>query len=507
MEKVDGRGPAKDWPLILFMVLLWASLFVFYGAFHCKTPMNSDHTTTLPMSADLLAGNVWLRGWTLGTCNFYFTEIVPYALGLAAGLSPCLLLNWGPGAAWAFVAVGTLALVGFGEWSLRKKVAFLLPFVCLFLIFSLKAQINLLNANQHNNLYALLILCLILLKRYLEKNEAVSLAVMTVLAGLALFSEGLAAMAFTAPLALFGVCLYFEKRERRHALVALSAVVSYLVSKALFLVFAANGGMRTMGVPVRLADIADVPGRIAGFYREFSVFSGGFLGAAGPALTIFAMVLSAAFALFGWRSASWQKRFFLCVALVNLSACAFVWVGVTIRYIVPSYFCMSVLLFLALSEIVDGIKRRGFAVSVLAALCVLSLSFAFFKVDRIASAPVFGEDYRNAVKFIRDRGWKAGYGAFWSSSIVSYYSGYEVDVVPFCISDGRHFSKYYCLFRDDFYRRSDMHFVLYTEPDDSLFFSEDGVFAVCGKPDETVRFGSLSLYFWKRDVSSFFMDE
>ena len=66
-------------------MLLLHCVYIFLS--YLQVPLNSDHASQVLEAADILGGNVFLKGWNLTGVSFYFSELPFYVLGtLIAGV-------------------------------------------------------------------------------------------------------------------------------------------------------------------------------------------------------------------------------------------------------------------------------------------------------------------------------------------------------------------------------------------------------------------------------------
>ena len=92
----------------LFIFLgLFIIITIFNYMYHSKIEVSSDSTTLIPMAKDFLKGNILLESWILGTNNFYFTDMIYFALGFLFQLKSSTLVYLIP----AVVQAATVVLL------------------------------------------------------------------------------------------------------------------------------------------------------------------------------------------------------------------------------------------------------------------------------------------------------------------------------------------------------------------------------------------------------------
>lgn len=490
---------------------IFITLFVLYGIFHQKVRISSDTTTILPMSEDFLRGNILLKGWVLGTNNFYFTEMIPYAFGLLLGFSKTTLINWMPGIAWAFIAVSSLELlnINFHDW--KRTVIFAVFFAAVLLVVPLCAAYTVLNANSHNNLYAFLSLYLLWLKQYCRSGSRKRLIAMTVLAGLLSFSESVTNMVLVLPVALLALYNIHFKLQKDKIWLLGSACISYAIGKGIFLFFRMTGSMETVGFPIGLTSWGDIPARTLEWINQLGVllgedwllegindfniiFTGGFI-----AVYVAFMVVQ----LFRLKKMSDIQVCLYLIAAVNTAACIVTDVPVYHRYCVPMYyFGILLMIEMTASAVARIISRKLFALC-LSATLLLGLYTAAVKTAEQVHAEKYGATQMQVAHFLESNGLKQGYGDFWCASQISFYSNYTVDIFPLWVNgDNSRLIPYTELIRHDWYNIPDSHFVIsYANESESIFINVAKLFEICGKPDYIETIGEYRIYIWDNDIS------
>ena len=201
-------------------IALLAGLSAFNIYYHTKVQVSSDTVTMLPVARDFIGGNFLLKHWVLGTNNFFFTETIFYAIGLALGFTEETLIGV---ITPVFFSMVTVFFAYFFIWKEedyplltaghRAWMAFL--YVLVVGISPWPLAYTLLNANSHNNLYLFIGICFLLLLAWTSRGERWMLAVYFALAVPMVFSEGFAVMTLIAPGALFGLwnALFDECRQ------------------------------------------------------------------------------------------------------------------------------------------------------------------------------------------------------------------------------------------------------------------------------------------------------
>lgn len=503
---VKGRKKERRKYLPVY-VFLFIILILMYGLCHSKVRISSDTTTILPMSEDFLHGNILLRGWILGTNNFYLTEIIPYAVGRLLGFSCSALINWVPGIAVAVTAVATLSLLNIDFRNKKRDIVFCALFLAVLLIVPKSSSYTVLNANSHNNLYAFTLLYIIWLKKYICRRNPVSFLGITLFGGILVFSESVASMVLVAPVAIFGIIRFSISRNKSYLLVSLSAVISFMIGKAIFFLFYLAGGMETVGFPIGIAALREIPSRLAGWVDQLGTLFGSYhLLDDGFSVC---WVLVCIFIIFFFAKAAVIRRMtdsemiFYSIAFINATACVFTAVPVFNRYIVPAFYFGSVLMLKSIADFIDGLESRRVYVISLCLVSVFCMYLGGRKLLDYSHTPDYGEEQKELVSFLQSENLTNGYADFWCASEISYYSGYELNILPIWINrDSGGIRPYTELIKRDQYSMDDVHFLITPADGSSAFVNDEDIFPLCGIPDRDETIGEYRVCIWEDDLSS-----
>ncbi len=506
-----------------------------YAYLHSRVIVSSDTTTTLPMASDILAGNVWLKNWILGSNNFYFTEILVYCLGRLAGLSFCTLIVWIPSLALGLTFSLLLAFL-LPELARYKRVfsyiIFALLFVSVLIVVPYQSSYTLLNANSHNNLYAGVALCLLLVSVFLS-GRFWALPILILLGSLLCFSESVTVMVLVGPLVLFGMLHALCTKQRRPLLLTLSGALMYAGGKGISDLFSHMGGLVTRGLPMHLLAPSAIPGRIPDWADQFGVLLDAPLVSSPVTVhTTFVRFLALLYAgalahgIVCFFRLSWQRQLLL-IAVLNIGGCLFTDVAITHRYIVPAFYFGFLLLFLFICDAVEQLASRAVFLpspetparaqgapaerhlSSWRAAAGLLVSFSlvtsvFFGADKwaeFATQPVFGSDEQRLADFIAERSLGDGYANFWNASVTAYYADFDFQVYPVYTGTGSGtFIAYPELIRRDWYAERGIHYFVLHEGEDSDEIRQQ-VLAIAGEPDITWYLDGYELLWYDSDLS------
>ena len=520
-------APARRFVRAILIILTAVIPACCYAALHSRVIVSSDTTTTLPMASDILSGNVWLKNWILGSNNFYFTEILAYAAGRLAGFSFHTLITWIPSLALGLTFSLLLAFL-LPELERYKRIVsyiiFALLFISILIIVPWQSSYALINANSHNNLYALIAVCLLFVAAF-QAGHIWPLPLLVLLGSLLYFSEGVTLMVLIGPLVLFGLLSAIGSRRPRPFLLTLSGALMYAGGKGISDLFQHMGGLVTRGLPMHLLSPEDAAGRISDWAEQFGVLlDAPLVSSRVTVYTTFARcaaVLFAAGLVYGivrFFRLSWRRQLLLLIALLNIGGCLFTDVAITHRYIVPAFYAGFLLLFLFISDITEHLLNRAAAVipsagafsfwraasALLISFCtVFSVFFGAGKWSAFAAQPVLGSDEQRLADFIRDRNLGDGYANFWSASVVAYNADFDFQIFPVYTSTGSGtFVAYPELIRRDWYGETGIHYFVVHETEEGSREILQQVVSIAGEPDADYLFGDYELLWYDSDLSA-----
>lgn len=490
--------------------LIAVVLFILYGTYHRVIEISSDTTTTLPMSEDLLNGNILLHNWILGSNNFYFTEIVVYAFGKMFGISNSVLLGWIPGLFFVIMLVGIIVLFDVAKYAPKKCFVFVIVFVGIVGMIPYCSSYTLLNANSHNNLYAFIVLNLILLKLYFNSGKKYFVFISLIITALLGYSESVSHMVYTAPMICCCVVYWVRQRDRKIAIVGITTFFAVALEKIIYYIFNVFCGLETLGYPVHLSAASDIPARVIGWIKMFAILLGEENYLDSPitlqkvTVTFLILVLffSLIYLIIKLKDYSWVPVYSLFVVLWNSAACVFSDVPIHYRYIVPSFIFGYAITALVIADITECKKKHGSRIFIIICIICIILNSAY-NVYQITKAEEFGSDQKEVVKCINNNGLGNGYGDFWVSSVVSYYSDYSIHIYP--ITAEENFLKPYReLINKKWYDEKEMHYiVVYKENERNGFVNKKDAIEICGKPDKIFDESEYYILYWENDISKY----
>lgn len=503
----------KKWSLLILLVLL----SFFYAMYHTKIGLSSDSTATLPMSMDFVKGNVLLKGWIQGTNSFLFTEIFIYAIGLFFGFSSFALINGVPGIFYSLLLVGMILLLDFDEtyqeMNKAQKYFLIIMLIIILGLVPYSATYTLLNANSHNNLYTFLVIYLLFLFQYLKgKNSCIIWSV--VLAIAMSISEGVTSMVLFAPIGCFCILFFVKTQNRAYCKIFGSLCISYVTAKIFIWLLERAGGVITRGFPVRLVQPKEIIPRVMLWWKESKVLMGipGDLNSVDNPIefcTYFVLIM-----LMLWIIISllyYTINIFRCskvesvlyfITTINMVACVLTNVVIFHRYIVPGWFFGIVLALLLLVKLVNKLQWRKIKIGLGASIVVFCAMIGGVRLSEIQSAYTVGEEQRELISTIAEKGYGEGYGSFWCASLNSYYSNYFVPIYPVEIRTEKYIAAYPELIYRDWYEEKNKHFIVMQKGQDD-FIDKNQMIQMLGSPQDSFNTGKYEVFYWEKDISTY----
>ncbi len=546
-RKIKWLLPTCEW-------LVFLALFMYYCYLHDFSSISSDTTTLVLPARDFLSGNVLLRGWVFGTNNFLFTDLIYFALFDAAGMGTITMVKVIPSLVMAgYMALATWLFFYRDEFVLEGGV---LPGVMTFaalLLFlvtpSSTALYTLLNVNSHNVIYPYLLLCMMMVLAYYHRPQkrAGWLIMYVVLCALSAFSDSLTLMVILAPVCAFAFFdalreLWKLRREEWNGLwkslpvikpqlmILLASVLAYILSKWIQWGILRAGGFETRGMPVPLADPAKILQRVRGwigiFFHFYNCSTPKAIGLTSQVglrhlictLLMIGILLSVFVNLVRMFRISRVRMILTWCVVVNIASCVLTNVMVILRYIVPTYLLGTTLLLLTIKDALvhfSSTSRRRFPiVLVMGGLLLLAGGIQVKdRLDDILVMDPHGYEQRALLNYLKEHHLKAGYGEFWSSSVLAAYDDFDTDILPvylvntFTSDDGTDgkllLEPYIELVKKDWYEASgERHFIVF-RPDFAGFFDSDYILGIIGEPDDIYSFSQYQIWAYKKDLSPY----
>ena len=452
--------------------LVFIFLTCLYYFIHLRTGISSDSTTMLPAVRDIINGNVFLKDWVVGTNNFYFSDNIFYLIGFLLGFSSQQTIDWIP--AIMFSVLSVLLLIGSLNKisSFKRRIIFGILILCTLIMACASAGYTLLNPNSHNNVYIFIIGLLFCYHKSLTKNSYWAGVIFFIVSILLTFSESFLLMAFTVPFLMLCLKDIIISKKQGAVFYLFFTVVSTILGKLFIFYLNTHGYLLTKGIPVHFSPVNQYLIRFKLFLEQMGILYGyspvkdfdstindffiGFL--------VFVAILSFLYSIIKFREIDSVESFCSYVIIINFIFVIVTDVDVFHRYMVPMYLASVVLsvriFFNVLNQCCWNKKTVIGAIAIGALFLFNTGNIIFHTMEK----PVFGNSEKNVVEFIAKNIGGSGYGAFWQSSVVSYYSDFKTPIYPVLIGrDAEFITPYSMLVKKQWYVEKNKHLKLQYE--------------------------------------------
>ncbi|HCC0889238.1 TPA: hypothetical protein M4K80_002792 [Salmonella enterica] len=373
-------------------------------------------------------GNILLRGWTLSTVSFYFTEAIWYAIAIRIFGDSIYLMYVLPSAFYTIAIVLAFALShtdGKRKWSITA----LIPCV---IISSPLASTMTLETCVHVGTIIFALVCLNALK--CDKHTITKLACVATLTAASVFSDSIFNYYITIPIVFaFAVHVLINKDFSKWSYV-LSVIIGVVIAKIVALMANHFGLLNVPGTqPPAFISYENIPSNlnlfIVGIIQYFDAFIFGKQLSASNALIFgrFAVMLFWLSLLVVAIRNRFKESFVDTVLSISsiLLPVAYVASNMpvdleTTRYLVFSFITGSVLIARYLNSQAD---KRFYAVA-----STIILIFIFIPSGRYELPNSRVQEISN---FVRDNNLGDGYGTYWVASAVTLFKNGDVRPITF----------------------------------------------------------------------------
>ncbi|MFP1963118.1 hypothetical protein [Lonsdalea quercina] len=454
--------------------------------------INSDMASGFLAAIDVSKGNIFLKGWSLSTVPFYFTEIVWYSLVILVG-GYHYMYNYALPAIY-LVILCILIIVSCDN----KKTGFFLTF---FLLGSpgLFLASNILVPVIHIGAYIFSLISLLLSIKYIKDGSRNHLIANYFLLTMVFFSDSISLFIILFPfLVVCFVNFLRGETHKRWSTLTIMSLFSYASSLMIWTLFK-KYGFNVPGYPSPTFVSLDT------FYSNLNILVEGFLRLQDAFFfgtdphnrhTIF--ICLSFLCLFYITVMLFLKLkklkefdnidFYLCSATFVMPM-AFVVssvnVGVSsIRYIIP--FFIFIIIF---------ISRKNDAITSKTRLNSLVFSVMFitsvYSIYDMLNTPKAVNKMHSVSDIIKKNGLKKGYAEFWHASSISVYDDVQVAPVYY---DGTKLIKMKWLSKDEWYDAGS-NFVIINNID-----IEATVVKQFGNPDKVIEAEGVKIFTWSKNL-------
>lgn len=520
----------KEWirnisPILVqkvFLFIMLALLIVFNVYYHTKIVISSDMTTMLPVAKDFINGNFILKGWVLDTNNFFFSETIFYAVGMAMGVGVRTLIHVITPSFWTFLIIFSLYAFVFKEDEFKNNISrniiISLAFISVVGIVTMESGYTLLNANSHNNLYFFLTVCIFCLFQYTRNPQKRWIIFYLLLSAAMSFSEGVTSMVLFAPVGM--LCIYyivFKASHRRKSIIILaSSILSFLLSHVVSFVIEKAGGLLTEGMPIDIAKPKEIPGRIKAFlpciYKLFGFqnWKHNKFGFFSRVYQFFALILMISilcciiYCCIRFVKISMTDKILLLITIINLLSCFLTGVSVIERYIVPAFVFGTLLSIKTIANFVSiNFAHNGM---VLKSICIfvlyITVYLGAYRIYDAYKQNIYIGPEEMLSEFIEEEELGDGYADYWIASPASYYSEFGTQMYPITTASGE-LRPYGALIKKDWYKEKDKHYIVTYLNGESLFIRENELEDCLGPADKIMECGQYKILYWEKDISGY----
>lgn len=204
-------------------------IFIFttyvFIAFSHKFIPSSDSMSGILEAADIANGNVTLKGWYLSTVNFYFTDLIWYALAIKIfGYEPWITYII-PGIMAGCLVTACCAL------GAKNNVKNTWPIFLFMAVPGAMISYMLSVAIIHVPTYLYIVITYIFVERYCISEEKKYLIPAIIISSLTVYSDDITTYLLFIPLALS--CLFSKERIKIRFFVFASLIISFVIYKAI----------------------------------------------------------------------------------------------------------------------------------------------------------------------------------------------------------------------------------------------------------------------------------
>ncbi|EBZ0941175.1 hypothetical protein D7O10_10090 [Salmonella enterica subsp. enterica serovar Braenderup] len=393
-----------------------------------NNPITSDGASLFLEAKDMADGNILLRGWTLSTVSFYFTEAIWYAIVIRIFGDSIYLMYVLPSAFYTIVAVLAFALSR-ADGKIKWSIAALIPCV---IISSPLASTMTLETCVHVGTIIFALVCLNVIK--CDRYTTTKLACVSILTAASVFSDSIFNYYITIPIVFAFATHVLLERDYSKWRYVLAVIIGVVIAKILSLIANNFGLLNAPGTqPPAFVSYENIPTNlnlfIVGIIQYFDAF-------------IFGKQLSSSNILvFGRFAVMMFWLILLVVAIRNRFKESFVDTTLSIssillpvayvvsnmpvdlgttRYLVFSFITGSILIARYINSQSDH-KLYSFASTIIVAFIFLPSGSYKLPNSRV----------QDISTFVRDNNLGDGYGTYWVASAVTLFKNGDVRPITF----------------------------------------------------------------------------
>lgn len=479
----------------ILYVVFFAAMYAVYYRISQRIPINSDMASGLLEAMDVARGNIFLKGWSLSTVSFYFTDIVIYAVAIKvfwfshhlSYIIPSIILSF---LCMSIVAASENKISGF------FTALFFVGTPVIFLAKSILVPVI------HVGTYLYCVCAYILILKYLRSGSLYTLVGFFVLMSLTFFSDGIAVCLILLPslvAALFN--FLFGKNDKRWYAISAVSIVAFAVSRGIWAIFRHQGFDVPYVFPTTFAPVSTIWVNFSDYIEGAVRYAGGYFFEmdAQDHHAIWKVLCFACVFLFYFTIIARIIRFntldsidmFLLTAtlIMPVAFCvSSIASGISsVRYIIPSLIFGSILISRHSSLIVFNGKLKVI-------IAVILLSGSVYHVHESLRVHKDGNNYRNISDDLSNAGLTNGISDFWLASSVSIYGKVQLAPVRY---DYEKFTKMNWLSKDEWYKNHNTFVILFDEG------TKKTALKAYGEPSRVIKAGGLPVYIYDKELTTY----
>jgi hypothetical protein len=486
---LSKKNTRKVIPLTIALLMT-----VIYYYISLRLELNSDMASALLESRDVATGNWLLKGWTLSTVSFFFTEVIWYAFAIKLFGYSYILAHIIPAIYLSILCVITVA-------SCKKKKTGA-TFVLFFLATpTLPMAVNSLHTVAHIGTYIFCVISFLLAKIYFEKNTKILLIPLYIILSVTFFSDAISLYLFLIPVIFVLFSCYLTKRSLKDIkwliifAVSLLALATSLILKSLF----AKNGFNIPGLyDIRLATGSEISKNIHDlFFGTLHLYNADFMGMEisnaiiilAPLSFICLVVFLTAFILKCIQIKDFDSVDFFLFAATLITPFAFIFTTVSqgegsIRYIIPAFIFGTIF-----NSRLDYKCFIGFRITNIIFIIMIICSFSHLKDNLIKDR---AENRAKLLSLVlSEKGFKNGFAEFWNASSISVYG--QVQVSPVYYND-KIIIPMHWLSKDAWYEEDNRFVIINDEKMKSAALN------MYGNPNDILKIAGFTIYVWDKNI-------
>ena len=517
-------------------IAVFAVLFAAYFFYHRNTQLiSSDNMFMLPMLLDFLDGNILLKGWSVNTSSYIFTDTIWCLPGFLLGMPVPVVISMCAAFFHAGFTAVMLWIVLTDEYEQGRikgpaaAAAASAAYLMLFAVVPYKGY------TIENPTYMYFNLCvhagtflfiafemlILYLWRRSGYKKAVYPVVFTVYGIMGQMSDSTPLMVFFGPLMVYS--LYYiiwpkvPKNRKKDIFLVCDSIFIVIGADLVKKLIMALGGLKVVGVGMGIAPADRIMLNLKTMLIKMLLLFG-YDTANGIDISIGLIVACLIIGLIGlcviyhvvlaFKGKPDSIGLLLSLGMISdVIGTVFISTNgsdgfVSSRYVMAVAFYGTALI----AKTVLGLSRKaGLQVRILTAfVLIMSAGFAVNNLKDLKDIPNYRADGEAAAAYIEQKGGGVGYGAAWVAEAVSTYMDFDPMILPVWWSYEPYIYPNKLFVYPEWYDSRDIHYIV-LQSDETDAYSVLGArhefIDIAGEPDEDMVFGKYEVMYYDRDLS------